>query len=565
MSTFLRNGGFYISGVNMDTSNYSQDIVNKIETLEEYKTESFEVTIRLSNELLNVARRRKDKALSSLCNYYIGRYYFNLKNCGECVRYLRKSINEADESKSYHELCRSLTLLGSTFLRQGNKANAMQALSTVIRISEENIAEHNEFGHILIKAYEDLSDICYTIGNYQEALKYQLAVERFFYLINREAFYPMYYMRHLCSFVRCYVLLGDTTNAGDIITQMDNYAVENKNLNLEPYVSVSHLIWNEFTGEHKWDGRYIEKLRSFFSARDFQGQFILEFFFVLNLLAANDDYVDFFNNLVAKMENFLNYTDIYGFKQELSNIKIDFYGATRNKDMKIKELVRFREYTNAVIQAQNSAMSLLIEVETMNILDYDVRAALEKRAVEDDLTGLPNRRSFNDNADQFFERCSAKDITFGIAMLTIDNVKRINDMYGYTIGDRCLVEVSNVLKRYITENLFVARYDGAEFVLLLEDFSDDMVIDRLRNINDDVLKAIRIQGLPELTLSQGICIHKPEKLNKIWDYTSCADLALVKAMKTGTGQAVLVHSMAELNVVHSITLNVAGKVFEDDL
>ncbi len=547
----------------MDTSNYSQDIINKLESLEEYKTDSFEITIRVSNELLNVARRRRDKALSSICNYYIARYYYNLKNCGECVRYLRKSINEADESGSNLEMCRALTLLSSTFMRQGNKTNAMQTLSTVIRIAEANVAEHKEFGHILIKAYEDLSDICYTIGNYQEGLKYQLAVERFLYLINREGFYPMYFVRHLSALVRCYAILGDTTNAGDIITQIDNYVQENKNLSLEPYVSVSHLIWNEFTGEHKWDGRYIEKLRSFYSLREFQGQFILEFFFVLNLLATNDDYVDFFNNLVAKMENFLNFTDIYGFKQELSNIKIDFYGATKNKEMKVKELVRFREYTNAVIQAQNSAMSLLIEVETMNILDYDVRVALEKRAIEDDLTGLPNRRSFNDNADQFFERCSAKDLNFGIAMLTIDNVKRINDMYGYTIGDRCLVEVSNVLKRYVSDHLFVARYDGAEFVLLFEDFSDDVVIDRLRNINDDVLKAIRIQGLPEITLSQGICIHKPEKLNKIWDYTSCADLALVKAMKIGTGQAVLVHSIGELNTVHSITLNVAGKVFED--
>ncbi|MBP3239635.1 MAG: tetratricopeptide repeat protein, partial [Oribacterium sp.] len=244
----------------MDTSNYSQDIVTKLDNLEEYKTETFEATIRICNELLNVARRRKDKSLSSLCNYYIARYYFNMRNCSECVRYLKKSINEANESNAQLEMCRSLVLLASTFTRQGNKTNAMQTLSTVIRIAEGKIAEHGEFGHILIRSYEDLSDVCYTIGNYQEGLKYQLATERLFYLINKERFFPMYYMRHLCSLVRCYVLLGDTTNAGDIISQIDNFVQENKNTVLEPYVSVSHIIWNEYTGDHKWDDVYIDKL-----------------------------------------------------------------------------------------------------------------------------------------------------------------------------------------------------------------------------------------------------------------------------------------------------------------
>ena len=548
----------------MDRSKYSQDIINKLIELEEYKTESYESTIRISNELLNVARRRRDKSLSSLCNYYIANYYFNTCNCGECVRYLKKSIVEATESESYIEMCSALSLLANTFTRQGNKTNAMQTLATVIRVAEEKVEEEHEFAGILISAYQDLSDICFTIGNYQEGLKYQIATERLFYMVKRERYYSMYYMRHLCALVRCYVLLGDTTNAGDIISQIDNYVQENKNTPLEPYVSVAHVSWNEYTGDHKWDDVYIDKLNTFFSNRTFQGQFIPEFFFSLGLLIDNDNYVDYFKNLVVKMENFLNFTDLYGYKLDLCNIKISFYDANQIEGKREQELERFREYANASLQAQNRAMSLLIEVETMSFLDYDVRVALERRTVEDDLTGLPNRRSFNDNADQFFERCSAKGLNFGIAMLSIDNVKRINDMYGYSIGDRCLVELSNILKRYVNEHLFAARYVGAEFVLLFEDFSEDEVIDRLRNINDDVLKTIRVSELPEFTMSQGICIHRPEGLNRIWDYTSCAELALLKAMQVGTGQAVLVHNVSELNTVHSITLNVAGKVFNEE-
>ena len=555
--------GFYIKRDSMDLSKYSQDIIKKIDNLEETKKEALESTLRVCNELLQVARRRSDKSLSSLCNYYIARYYYNRGNCSECVRYLKKTIKDATESDSKLELCRAVTLLASAFTRQGNKSNAMQCLATAIRISEENIEKHKEFAHILIRSYMDLSDICYNIGNYNEGVKFQIATERFFYLINRENFYPLYYVRHLCSLVRCYVLLGDTTNAGDIITQMDNYIQENKSISFEPYVSVAHIVWNEFTGDHKWDDAYIGKLNSYFSSKNFKGDYVAEYFFILNILAENESYVDYFKNLSVKMENFLNYTDLYGFKQELSNVKLYFYENSQNNSRKFEELEKFREYSNAAFHAQNRAMSMLIEVDVMDFLDYDFRATLEKRTVEDDLTGLPNRKSFNDMADRFFERCSAKQMTFGIAMLDIDNVKRINDMYGYAIGDRCLIELSNVLKRYVSEHLYAARYDGSEFVLLFEDFRDDEVIDRLRSINDDVLKAIRVQQLPEFTLSQGICIHKPEDYNRIWDFTSCANLALDKARLTGTGQMVLVHNNQELGDAKSVTLNVAGKVFID--
>ena len=97
---------------------------------------------------------------------------------------------------------------------------------------------------------------------------------------------------------------------------------------------------------------------------------------MLNLLAENESYVDYYRNLVIKMENFLNYTDLYGFKQELSNIKLNFYETSQNSSRKYEELEKLREFSNAAINAQNRAMSLLIEVDVMDFLDYDFIAAL---------------------------------------------------------------------------------------------------------------------------------------------------------------------------------------------
>lgn len=90
---------------------------------------------------------------------------------------------------------------------------------------------------------------------------------------------------------------------------------------------------------------------------------------------------------------------------------------------------------------------------------------LLKRANTDELTGLFNRRHLEDVLTQACARARRYGHTLSIAMLDLDNLKRINDTHGHEGGDRILEWVGGVLGRELRESDFAGRYGGDEFVI----------------------------------------------------------------------------------------------------
>ena len=86
----------------------------------------------------------------------------------------------------------------------------------------------------------------------------------------------------------------------------------------------------------------------------------------------------------------------------------------------------------------------------------------------DGLTGIPNRRSFDEKAAEGFERCLRNQMDFGLILLDVDHFKFYNDHYGHAQGDECLKAVAHAIARGIgSEEGMAARYGGEEFVVLL--------------------------------------------------------------------------------------------------
>jgi diguanylate cyclase (GGDEF)-like protein/PAS domain S-box-containing protein len=96
-------------------------------------------------------------------------------------------------------------------------------------------------------------------------------------------------------------------------------------------------------------------------------------------------------------------------------------------------------------------------------------AQLERQAMSDTLTGLPNRRAFEAEATRMVARAkrSASPITVGIA--DIDHFKKVNDAHGHPVGDEVLSAVSAVLAEAGRSSDFVARIGGEEFGMLFPD------------------------------------------------------------------------------------------------
>jgi diguanylate cyclase (GGDEF)-like protein len=87
--------------------------------------------------------------------------------------------------------------------------------------------------------------------------------------------------------------------------------------------------------------------------------------------------------------------------------------------------------------------------------------------MHDDLTGLYNRRYFNERLMEEVDRAERHGGDFSLLMIDIDKFKNVNDNYGHPVGDKVLVAVAEVLSGKLRKTDLLARYGGEEFVIIL--------------------------------------------------------------------------------------------------
>jgi len=96
-----------------------------------------------------------------------------------------------------------------------------------------------------------------------------------------------------------------------------------------------------------------------------------------------------------------------------------------------------------------------------------VYGAVEQMAVTDGLTGLYNRRYFQQALERELSRADRGGGSLALLLLDIDHFKVLNDTYGHAIGDAVLKKIATVLHETLRKGDVLARYGGEEFVVLL--------------------------------------------------------------------------------------------------
>jgi len=135
------------------------------------------------------------------------------------------------------------------------------------------------------------------------------------------------------------------------------------------------------------------------------------------------------------------------------------------------------------------------------------RSRLERLALEDELTGLANRRAFTKELENWCGRARAGQLRFGLVVADIDGFKQINDTYSHVTGDVVLRQLGSVIRGNLRDMDFAARLGGDEFALLLADSEGGAA----RTVVERILQAVR--GMPwgqigegmAVTLSVGLC------------------------------------------------------------
>lgn len=164
----------------------------------------------------------------------------------------------------------------------------------------------------------------------------------------------------------------------------------------------------------------------------------------------------------------------------------------------------------------------------------------------DEITGIPNRRSFEDTLKKEWNRCLREGKSISLILLDIDNFKLYNDSYGHLQGDRCLRKVAKALAGILKRSSdFIGRFGGEEFAAILSNTNYDnalIVAEQMRR-KIQTLKIIQGQSLnvPYITISLGVATTTPRITTNFVNLVSAADQKLYQAKDQGRNQVCAVH------------------------
>lgn len=168
---------------------------------------------------------------------------------------------------------------------------------------------------------------------------------------------------------------------------------------------------------------------------------------------------------------------------------------------------------------------------------------LVRETLTDALTGIANRRCFDDTIALVWQRGAAAHTPVGLIMADIDYFKAYNDFYGHQGGDDCLCRVASRIASLVREEDVVTRYGGEEFTIILPNASPETVLAVAERVRAGVeMLGIEHAGINPsgvITLSLGLASLWPNASNNVRDLIAMADADLYDAKRSGrnrTGQ-----------------------------
>ncbi len=163
---------------------------------------------------------------------------------------------------------------------------------------------------------------------------------------------------------------------------------------------------------------------------------------------------------------------------------------------------------------------------------------LSERALKDALTGLPNRRAFDEAMERNWYRLQQFGDDFAVLMLDVDHFKRVNDSYGHAAGDEVLRKVAETLAQQLRTAHPVFRTGGEEFAVIVPSArtADALVIaERLR-------AAVKLVAMPvagdEVGVTISVGITDSRGCNSAEEMLQVADAALYRAKGSGRDRAI---------------------------
>ena len=202
------------------------------------------------------------------------------------------------------------------------------------------------------------------------------------------------------------------------------------------------------------------------------------------------------------------------------------------KAYRVSEEIWYQIKMGPIVEENNIVGLTLVATNVTNLVQSE--KLQRELALKDHLTGLANRRLFEDRLEYLINLFDRENQPFALIMLDLDKFKPVNDIHGHDVGDRLLCEVANRVKKKIRKIDVAARFGGDEFAVLLNNMSNMPQLEKTANsIINAIREPIDVDGLKlEVGASLGLALY-PAHAKSAEELVKRADQALYQAKENG--------------------------------
>lgn len=233
---------------------------------------------------------------------------------------------------------------------------------------------------------------------------------------------------------------------------------------------------------------------------------------------------------------------LYGFREVDSKIAIDAESIIRDASERSEAASQSAQWVILIV----SILSFLVFIAFLHTIRMErSKQALIYKSLHDALTGIPNRRAFDEALETAWKQAREQNKPISLILLDIDAFKIYNDTFGHLEGDACLRKVAHVIKQMVKEPAVVARYGGEEFAVVLP-------VEAAAEATE-LAEAIRLQvlslGIPHpsyrpegtLTVSLGVSTMVPDLYQTEDELIRRADKALYQSKEKGRNRVTVMN------------------------
>jgi diguanylate cyclase (GGDEF)-like protein len=211
-------------------------------------------------------------------------------------------------------------------------------------------------------------------------------------------------------------------------------------------------------------------------------------------------------------------------KKQVTNHVLD---STENQPME--------EHDELESKVQERTLELNIALQELEEMNKE----LQEKNTLDDLTGLYNRRFYDQKILAEYRRSRRNLTPLSLVVIDIDHFKKVNDKYGHLAGDECLVAVSTCIKQCLRRSADIScRYGGEEFCLILPETDSKGALALAEELRESIANCqINYNNtIIKLTISCGISTYLQQKNVQLEHLFAAADKALYQAKNNGRNQ-----------------------------